>query len=150
MSDSYEIHVTDEMKKAAEEAEKLYGDLLHADRPVPKNRQRAPRTSRAAQFSPFAALTGYDAAIIETARLTQEKPELSEEQKQQLDFALNKALESQEPKQVMIQWFQADDLKKGGSILQEVCTIRKVNPSVLITDKGERIPLEDILEISEI
>ena len=58
-----------------------YDDIIGLPHPVSADRPHMPMIDRAAQFSPFAALTGYDAAIAETARLTEQKRELSDEQK---------------------------------------------------------------------
>ena len=55
-----------------------YDDIIDLPHHVSAERPHMPMTDRAAQFSPFAALTGYDAAIVETARLTDEKRELRE------------------------------------------------------------------------
>lgn len=138
-------HLPEEMKEAAAEAERLYGDLLHIQRPVSKKHPRSSRNSRAAQFSPFAALTGYEEAILETARLTKEKPELSEEQKEQLDRTMRELLEN--PSEVTITYYVMDDLKEGGDIRHETCMIRKITGGFLKTDTGLTIPLEDILDI---
>ncbi|MDO4521494.1 MAG: hypothetical protein Q4B44_07595 [Erysipelotrichaceae bacterium] len=135
----------EEMKAAAEEAERLYGDLLYMPRPVSKKHPRSSRDSRAAQFSPFAALTGYDDAIKETARLTKEKPELSEEQKEQLDRTMRELIT--DPSEVTIVYYVMDDLKEGGDIRTESCRIRKTGNNFLKTDTGLTIPLEDILDI---
>ena len=63
----------------------MYEDLIHLPHHVSATRPQMPMSDRAAQFSPFAALSGYDAAIREAGRLTHEKRELSEEEKEALD-----------------------------------------------------------------
>ena len=59
-----------------------YSDIIHLPHPISEKHPRMPMLDRAAQFSPFAALTGYEEAIYETGRLTEEKTELGEEEKQ--------------------------------------------------------------------
>ena len=63
----------------------MYDDIIHLPHHVSKTRPQMSMEDRAAQFSPFAALTGYDAAILETGRLTDEKVELGEETRAILD-----------------------------------------------------------------
>lgn len=62
-----------------------YDDIIHLPHPVSEKHPRMPMLDRAAQFSPFAALTGYEEAIYETGRLTEEKTDLGEEEKAILD-----------------------------------------------------------------
>lgn len=137
-----------EMEAAALEAEKLYGDILYIPHHVSKAHHPAPRTSRAAQFSPFAALSGYDDAIRETARLTDEKPELSEQQKQLMDEVISSALNRHT--QVMITFFRRDEYKEGGSFESIAAYIRNVTKAYLETEERVKIPLEDIIDIIEI
>ena len=66
-----------------------YDDIINLPHPVSKNHPQMPFRDRAAQFAPFAALTGHDAAIKETARLTDERLELSEEVIAQLNEKIN-------------------------------------------------------------
>jgi hypothetical protein len=141
--------VNPEMEAAAKEAERLYGDILYMEHPVSGRHHPAPRTSRAAQFSPFAALTGYDDVIRETARLTDEKPELSEEQKQHLDEVIAEVMNSPEAKRVMITYFQSDERKQGGSFASVTTTIRKAGSVYLETAERKKIPLEDIIDLIE-
>jgi hypothetical protein len=141
--------VNSEMEEAAKEAERRYGDILYMEHPVSKGHHPAPRTSRAAQFSPFAALTGYDDVIRETARLTDEKPELSEEQKQHLDQVIAEVMNSPQPKRVMITYFESDERKQGGSFASVKTTIRRVSSMYLETAERKKIPLEDIIDLIE-
>lgn len=137
--------LSEEMKQAAAEAERLYGDIIDLPRPVSKKHMPSSRDSRAAQFSPFAALTGYEDAIKETARLTVEKPELSEEQKEKLDEMIQMVLKNPVP--VTITYYRMDDYKEGGGIFEEVCTVTDIGSDFLKTDTGLKIPLQDVLEI---
>ena len=93
-----------------------YDDIIDLPHHVSERHPQMPMIDRAAQFSPFAALTGYDAAIVETARLTDEKRELSEEQKQEINRQLN-ALQARiktDPT-VTVVYFEADSRKAGGA-----------------------------------
>lgn len=141
--------MNEEMEKAAKEAERLYGDILYMEHPVSKRHHPSPRTSRAAQFSPFAALSGYDAAIRETARLTEEKPELSEEQKQHLNNVITRILQSRGTKKASIIYFEPDERKEGGHFTRISTTVRRVTAEYLETAERKKIPLEDIIEIEE-
>jgi hypothetical protein len=145
MSALHHDQLSDEMKQAAAESERLYGDIIGLPRPVSGKHMPSSRDSRAAQFSPFAALTGYDEAIRETARLTVTKPELSEEQKEKLDEMIQKVMKNPSP--VTIVFYRMDDYKEGGGIFEELCTITAVGNDFLRTDTGLKIPLEDVLEI---
>ena len=105
---------------------------------------------RAAQFSPFAALTGYDDAVKETARLTNSKVELDEYELDKLNERLNRLQDilSEEP-EVSITYFVADNKKSGGSyktIFGIVKRIDEYERLVLMRD-GMKIPIEDIFEI---
>ena len=89
-----------------------YDDLLHRQRPAaPKPMARV---DRAAQFAPFAALTGYEAAIREAERLTQPQKDLSDEQKAEINRRLL-LLKERLPAFVRIIYFQPDDRKSGGT-----------------------------------
>ena len=70
-----------------------HNDMVTRPHPDPKYHTRMPMENRAAQFAPFAALTGYDEAVAEAHRLTEHRPELSEEEKDALDWGLRQALE---------------------------------------------------------
>ena len=127
-----------------------YDDIIHLPHPTSARHPRMSMTDRAAQFSPFAALTGYDAAIRETARLTQEKVELDEQELAVLDRKFQLLLEQlgQCP-QVTITWFVPDELKQGGRYLTITDVVKKVDAAarfVLLQNAG-RICMDDIVEI---
>ena len=144
--------ISEQMKKAAAEAEEKYGDILYVPHPVSKRQKKAPRTTRAAQFSPFAALSGYEQAIRETSRETMKKPELSEDEKVQLDRQIQKLLNEPTPRRILLTWFEEDQRKEGGSFRSAQCTIESVSgyQRILCTDSGMKIPLDDIVAIEEI
>lgn len=92
-----------------------YGDMLYMTYPFQTDRPRMNRADRAAQFSPFAALTGFDGVVAETARLTEERPEMSEEQKAAINDALMELLSRiREPAEAEIVYFRPDARKAGG------------------------------------
>ncbi|MFQ9805793.1 MAG: hypothetical protein ACLR07_04555 [Christensenellales bacterium] len=101
-----------------------YGDMLYMTYPFQTDRPRMNRADRAAQFSPFAALTGFDGVVAETARLTEERPEMSEEQKAAINDALMELLSRiRERPEAEIVYFRPDARKAGGECVtkRETC-----------------------------
>lgn len=129
-----------------------YDDILHLSRPESPHRARMSMVDRGAQFSPFAALVGYDAAIAETARLTDFRIELTESAKQALSDQLRSLAESlrQQP-QVSVLWFLPDERKSGGSYVRSRGTVKKVDAyrEKLVLEEVE-IPFGSIYELEEI
>ena len=105
---------------------------------------------RAAQFSPFAALTGFDAAIEETARLTDNRMELDEGGKQLLDEQMNAVLEVIHTRPLTeILWFRYDERKAGGSYVTTTGHVKKIDGytgKILMTD-GQIIPLGEVFSV---
>lgn len=127
-----------------------YDDLLHLPHPTSKKHPRMSRLDRAAQFSPFAALTGYDDAVKETARLTDRRVELSDDELAVLDERLRLVLAwEDEPPLVSVTWFNPDQRKEGGSYITTQGRIRKVDElkRVLVMEDGGKIPVDDIVEL---
>ena len=127
-----------------------YDDILSRPRPVSTAHPPMPLIDRAAQFSPFAALTGYEAAVREAARLTEARPELDESRKEQLNACLQllKA-HSRERPQAEICYFKPDERKAGGACITVTGAVKKVDDftgRVTMAD-GTMIPMEDILDI---
>ncbi len=126
-----------------------YKDMLFLSHPDSPRHPRMPLQDRAAQFSPFAALTGYEAALKETARLTDRFIELDEDRKQEIDrllFYLQQHREDQIP--VKITYFIPDSRKEGGSYRTMegcVCKIEETNRSIWIKDT--EIPIDRIYQI---
>lgn len=107
--------------------------------------------NRAAQFSPFAALVGYDTQILETARRTEQRQELDETYQAELDEKLQWIREhlSERPK-VAIVYFQPDEKKAGGAYLRAAGRVKKVD-SVLervIFEDGSFVRIKDVYSIS--
>lgn len=102
--------------------------------------------NRAAQFAPFAALTGHDDAIVETARLTTEKMELSDDETIQLNRRLQYLLYLEKSPKVTITHFVADKLKQGGHYERTKGRIRKIDSydSSIILSEGFRILISNI------
>ena len=127
-----------------------YDDILHLLHPTSKRHPRMPIADRAAQFSPFAALTGHGAAIEETARVTERRIELDEDAKEQLDQTLQLLLERiAEQPEVTVTWFSPDKKKAGGQYHTATGKLKRIDTqeSRLILTDGNQIPLEDLLEI---
>ena len=127
-----------------------YDDILHLPHPTSKRHPRMPIVDRAAQFSPFAALTGHKAAIEETARVTDRRIELDEDAKEQLDQTLQLLLERiAEQPEVTVTWFSPDKKKAGGQYHTATGKLKRIDSRegrLILTD-GNQIPLEDLLEI---
>lgn len=127
-----------------------YDDILHLSRPA-THRARMSRQDRAAQFSPFAALTGFDAAIQETGRLTDTRIELDEGGKQLLDEQMNAVLEKLDTQpRVEVLWFCYDERKAGGTYVRTAGNVKKVDTYTgrLLLADGQSIPLGEIFAIT--
>lgn len=124
-----------------------YDDMINLPRPEP-TRSRMGGLERAAQFAPFAALTGYDEAVGETARLVDEKIELSEDERAYLDEQTKKIREIPE-REIAVTYFIADKRKSGGAYLTAHGFVKKIDEieRLLVMTSGERIPLDDIFDI---
>lgn len=129
-----------------------YDDILHLPHPVSRKHPRMAVADRAAQFSPFAALTGYDDAVREAARLTDRRLELDEYEQQALNDRLQQIL-SRLPEQpvVRITYFRPDSCKEGGAYVTVNGVIKRldtVEREIRLVD-DTRIPIEDIWDIDE-
>ena len=127
-----------------------YDDIINLPHYVSEERPHMPRSARAAQFAPFAALTGYDEEINETARLTDSRAEIDEYVKYTLNIKLVMLKERiNEQPQARITYFVADSLKSGGKYVTVSGTVKKIDEfrrTVLMTC-GTEIPIDDIYEI---
>ena len=125
-------------------------DIINLPHHVSKKHPQMSLHDRAAQFSPFAALTGHKEAINETARLTDEKQILSEDVIAKLNEQLNLIKENIGTNQtVTITYFVPDDKKSGGAYISHTGVVKKIdeyNHTVILTDKTV-IPIEQISEI---
>ena len=127
-----------------------YDDILHLPHPTSQKHPRMPISDRAAIFSPFAALSGHAGAIAETARLTDQKMELDEDTKAELDRRQAILLEhiGKQP-EVTVTWFQPDGRKEGGAYLTTTGRLKKLDEiqRVLVLTDGTKIPLDDVAGI---
>ena len=124
-----------------------YDDIIDLPHPTSAKHPRMSMSNRAAQFSPFAALTGHGAAIRETARHTDQKIELTEDEKAILDEKLCLLLDS--GGEAVFTYFLPDERKDGGAYVTAVGSIKKLDlpeRRIILTD-GAIIPVEDILVI---
>ena len=127
-----------------------YDEIINLPHHVSTTRPQMPLSDRAAQFAPFAALTGYDSAIKETGRLTDERIELDEEALAALDRKYQLLMDAldDEP-EVTIIYFQPDERKAGGQYVSATGTVKKVDTfgrRILLQD-GTRIPLDSVYDL---
>ena len=124
-----------------------YDDMIDLPHPTSAKHPRMSMADRAAQFSPFAALTGHGAAIRETARLTDQKIELTEDEKAVLDEKLCLLLDT--GGEAVFTYFLPDEKKNGGAYVTAAGRIKKLDllERRIVLTGGAVIPVEDILEI---
>lgn len=128
----------------------MYEDIINLPHHVSKTRPQMSMLDRAAQFSPFAALTGYDAAIKETGRLTDEKTELDEDTKAALDMKQAYLIEMiDEQPEITIIYFLPDARKSGGAYVTVTGNLKRFDEyeRLLILTNGKKIPMDDIINI---
>lgn len=130
-----------------------YDDIINLPHHVSPTRPRMSMHDRAAQFAPFAALVGYDDAVAETARLTETRPELDEQEQRAINERLAYIADHihEQPK-IRIKYFVPDERKSGGSIVEISGTAKKLVASdkTIVLADGTIIPISDIVELSDI
>ena len=127
-----------------------YEDIINLPHHVSSKRPQMSMLDRAAQFSPFAALTGYDDAIHETGRLTDEKIELDEEALTALDMKYQILMDAfDDAPEVTITFFQPDKRKAGGKYLTATGAVKKIDDFErrITMQDGTKIPMDDVLSI---
>lgn len=127
-----------------------YDEIMSLPHHVSKTRPQMPMSDRAAQFSPFAALTGYDSAIKETGRLTDEKIELDEETLMALNMRYQLLMDSlKDSPEVRINYFKPDERKSGGAYVTVTGVVKKVDDyeRLITMQDGMAIPMDDVLTI---
>lgn len=126
-----------------------YDDIL--DLPRPKSaHEPMPMSDRAAQFSPFAALTGYEDAIDETARLTDARVELGESAVEELERKLTDlAARISERPEISVTYFVPDGRKSGGAYVTRTGTLKRIDElgRELVFADGARIAVGDIISV---
>ena len=127
-----------------------YDDIIDLPHHVSTTHHRMSMLERAAQFQPFRALTGYEDAVRETARLTDDRVELTEDEKALLDGKLQRMADNLASHPlVTVTYFQPDKKKSGGEYVTTTGQLKKIDDyeGVLILLGGERVIIEDILNI---
>ena len=127
-----------------------YDDIINLPNPTPTCRPRMSMLDRAAQFAPFAALTGYEAVVAEAARLTDDRLELSEDMKIILNDKMQMIVDNidKEPF-VTIKYFVPDKRKAGGAYVETSGIVKEIDEyerCIVITD-GIKIPIEQVRAI---
>ena len=125
-----------------------YDDIIHLPHHISRKHPQMSAMDRAAQFSPFSALTGLGAQMDETARLTSERLELDEYAKESLNNTLHQMAESKG--KVTVTYFVPDERKEGGAYETKTAVMKKLDEyhGLLILDDETKIPIEDIYEIN--
>ena len=127
-----------------------YDEIMGLPHHVSKTRPQMPMSDRAAQFAPFAALTGYDSAIKETGRLTDERIELDEGALTALDMKYQILMDAlNEAPEVTITYFRPDERKAGGKYITATGAVKKVDDFErrITMQDGSKIPMDDVLSI---
>ena len=124
-----------------------YDDIIDLPRPKSKH-EPMPMSDRAAQFSPFAALTGYGDAIDETARLTDARIELSEEERAELDYK-QQYLATLDAPTVTVTYFVPDERKSGGAYVTHTGTLKRVDEieREMVFGDGTRVEMDEVVGI---
>lgn len=128
-----------------------YDDIIHLQHPVSKRHPQMPMMDRAAQFSPFAALTGHGEAIKETERLTQPRVELDENEKKLLNEKLREIqMNLSEKPRVKIVYYVQDEKKAGGTYVTFEGNVRKIDAyqKKMIFEDGTAVDMKDIADIT--
>lgn len=128
-----------------------YNDIIDLPHHVSLSRKRMSNIERAAQFSPFAALTGHEAAIEETARLTETKRDPDDEIKKSISDKLSYLVSQKQMKYpVYITYFIHDEKKDGGRYSVKKCTVNNIDSvtGIVTLEPGGKIMIDDIYDIS--
>ena len=128
-----------------------YDDIKHLTRPQYDDLHPMSMHDRAAQFAPFAALVGYDDVVAETARLTDSRLELTEDEMFELNANLNRLLDSlDEQPQISVTYFVPDEKKSGGKYVEKVGVVRIIDSYAgeLVFTDGVRIAVADMAALT--
>ena len=131
-------------------AQLTYGDILFHRHHVSPSRPHMPAHSRAAQFAPFAALTGYDDIIRESARFTDDAPELGESLISELNDRLVFLLSRERPPVATVTYFVPDVKKAGGRYLTLTDRLTEYDPHRrrLLFASGLALPVESVTDVA--
>lgn len=124
-----------------------YYDIITREHHISKNRKRMSLTERAAQFAPFAALTGYEASLKEERRIVNKKVELSDEAQAKINQQIIEL--KKEPKPILITFFVKDQFKTGGEYFTKKLLVKKVDEfkQLIVFSNKSTIKFTDIFEI---
>ena len=128
-----------------------YDDIINLPHHISPTRQRMSMHDRAAQFAPFAALVGYDDAVAETARLTETRPELDEQEQRAINERLAYIADHiHEQPEVRIKYFVPDEHKSGGAIIEVSGKVKKISATdgIFMFADGNSLLIRDIICIS--
>lgn len=128
-----------------------YDDIIRLPYHVSQNHPQMSMHDRAAQFAPFAALTGYESAVGETARLTSERRELDPQEAEELNRRLTDlAARLKDRPKVTIEYFVPDERKSGGAYVTMTGRVRNISvlERLLVMEDGTEIPMEDIVSMT--
>lgn len=135
------------------EATHRYDDIIAMPHHQSRTHARMALRSRAAQFMPFAALTGYDAIIMEAARETHQRVLLDEDAQRELDAKLQRALDQRESRhRLAITYFRKDNSKDGGDYITAEGVIHLLDRErkALVFEDHTAIPLEEIIALDDL
>ena len=127
-----------------------YDDIINLPHHVSSTRPRMSAIDRAAQFSPFAALTGYDVSIKESARLTGERLELDDSQKEDIGDKLRFVMEQLDTDtEIRITYFLPDTRKAGGEYVTVSGAVKKIDEyeRMIILIDGKQIPIDEVIDV---
>lgn len=127
-----------------------YDDILYLPHHVSTSRPHMPKIDRAAQFAPFSALSGFSEVIGETGRLTQERVELGEQAKSELNEKLRMIQERIAVRpEVTVTYFQPDKRKSGGAYITATGRVKKIDiyRRTVVMQDGTQIPMEEIIRL---
>ena len=130
--------------------ESKYDEIIDRPHHISRNHAQLSKASYAAQFSPFAALTGYDGIVAETARLTEERVELGETDMEILSAKLQiLASRFKEQPEITVSYFKPDERKAGGAYLQKIAQLKRIDDveRLLHFTDGSNLPIDDITDI---
>ena len=130
-----------------------YDDIINLPHHISKKYPQMSIENRAAQFAPFAALTGYDEEVKETARLTKERIDLNEEVKEKLDMKIQMIKEkfTQRPT-ITFTYFVKDSKKEGGKYVDVTGIVKKIDEykGLIILEDKTQIPISEILDMKKL
>lgn len=127
-----------------------YKDIIDLTHRPPEGRKHMSNYDRAAQFAPFAALTGYEDAVLETARLTDARPELAEDEKREIDSYLKILKDAVKSKpRAGVTYFVPDKRKAGGKLIDKVGRASGIDEEkgAIVFEDGSRVMFCDIVSI---